>query len=54
MQPGGYYSDLVYYDYNPGPINYVKVLWDKQELNVGKDYITVDYVSLFVGAEQKT
>lgn len=53
LRPGGYYSDLIYYDYNPGDITHVKVLWEMKELSMGKDYITVDYVTLWVGATQE-
>ncbi|XP_039260014.2 inactive pancreatic lipase-related protein 1-like [Styela clava] len=53
LRPGGYHSSLVYYDYNPGTIDYVKLLWEQQEINVGRDYITIDYVTVWVGATQQ-
>lgn len=54
LRPGGYYTDLVYYGYAPGAeIDYVKILWEKEEVQMLGDSITVAKIEVWAGALQK-
>lgn len=54
MRPGETFTAMVYYDKNPGSIDYIKLLWVQKEIDIINSYITVSWVSLKVGATQQT